>query len=312
MESADAEAKSLLTLSNELADAVARAGAGVVAINARERIPSSGIIWREGLIVTAAHTIKRDGDITVMLPDGRTVRSTLAGRDKSTDIAVLKIDEAVTGINPVEVVDAAELRVGHIVLAVGRVNERGPNASLGIVSSLGGAWRTWRGGVIDQFVRLDMGIYDGFSGSPLVDVRGRVLGVNTSTLARGGAITVPASTVNRVADFLLAGGRVARAYLGVGMQPVRLPDAVRNKLNLENPTGVIVLSTEPGGPADAAGLLIGDVLVALDGKTVADTDDVQAALVPERVGQDLNATVIRAGELTQLTIRVGERPARGR
>jgi S1-C subfamily serine protease len=311
MESGNTEEKSLLTLSNDLADAVARAGAGVVAINARERIPSSGIVWRAGLVVTASHTIRRDGDITVMLPDGRTTPATLAGRDTSTDIAVLKVDEA-AGINPVEIGDSSELRVGHIVLAVGRVSERGPSASLGIVSTLGGAWRTWRGGLIDQFVRLDMGIYDGFSGSPLVDARGRVLGVNTSGLARGGAFTIPASTVNRVAVELLARGRVARAYLGVGMQPVRLPDSIKDKFNLTKASGVMVLSTEPGGPADKAGLLIGDVLVALDSTPVADTDDVQAALGPERVGQDLNATVIRAGGLTQLIIKVGERPARGR
>jgi len=311
MESQDREAKSLLTLSNDLADAVARAGAGVVAINARERIPSSGVIWREGIVVTAAHTIKRDGDITIMLPDGRVATAILAGRDTSTDIAVLKVEEE-AGIVPAEIGDASELRVGHMVLAVGRVSERGPSASLGIVSALGGEWRTWRGGLIDRFIRLDMGIYDGFSGSPLVDARGRVLGINTSGLARGGAFTIPASTVSRVADELLARGRIARAYIGVGMHPVPLPDSVKVKLNLTNASGVIVLSIAPGGPADRAGLLIGDVLVALDGTTVADTDDVQAALGPERVGQDLNATVIRAGELTRLTIKVGERPARRR
>jgi len=310
MESKDTAAKSLLTLSHDLAEAVARAGAGVVAINARERIPSSGLIWREGVAVTAAHTIKRDGDITVRLPDGRTATAILAGRDPSTDIAVLKVAEA--GLSPVAIGDASALRVGHLVLAVGRVSERGVSASLGIVSSLGGEWRTWRGGRIDQFIRLDMGIYDGFSGSPLVDSQGRVVGINTSGLVRGGAFTIPASTVSRVVDELLARGHVVRAYIGVGMQPVPLPDSVKSRLNLANASGVMVLSTEPGGPADRAGLLIGDLLVALDGATVADTDDVQAALGPELVGQDLNATVIRAGELTRLTIRVGERPARGR
>jgi len=307
MESTNRQENALLTFSKDLADAVEQAGRGVIAINARERIPSSGVLWREGLVITAAHTIKRDSDITVMLPEGRTTPATLVGMDTSTDVAVLKLDEA--GGIPVEIGDAAELRVGHIVLAVGRVSERGVSASLGIVSAAGGEWRTWRGGRIDRFIRLDMGIYDGFSGSPLVDARGRVLGVNTSGLSRGGALTIPASTVSRVADELLAKGHIASAYLGVSLQPVPLPDSIMAKLNLANPSGVIVLSTEPNGPADKAGLLIGDVLVTLSGVPVADTDDVQAALGPERVGQDLDATVVRAGELVHLKIKVGERPA---
>jgi S1-C subfamily serine protease len=310
MASSNTEASSLPTFSNDLANAVERAGAGVVAINARERIPSSGVLWRDGVVVTAAHTIKRDGDITVMLPDGRTVPATLVGRDTSTDLAVLKLEAA--GAGPADIAETSELRAGHIVLAVGRVSERGVSASLGIVSAAGGEWRTWRGGRIDRFIRLDVGIYDGFSGSPLVDVRGRVHGINTSGLARGGALTIPASTVNRVADELIAKGHVARAYVGVGMHPVPLPDAIKGKLNLPNASGVIVLSTEPNGPADRAGLLIGDILVAFGGNPVADTDDVQAALGPESVGRDLDATVIRGGELVSLKIKVGERPARRR
>ncbi|MCI0390208.1 MAG: S1C family serine protease [Acidobacteria bacterium] len=307
METTNRQEKPLLTFSNDLADAVERAGRGVVAINARERIPSSGVLWREALVITAAHTIKRDSDITVMLPEGRTTPAILVGMDTSTDVAVLKLDEA--GGIPVEIGDAAELRVGHIVLAVGRVSERGVSASLGIVSAAGGEWRTWRGGRIDRFIRLDMGIYDGFSGSPLVDASGRVSGVNTSGLSRGGALTIPASTVSRVADELLAKGHIARAYIGVGLQPVPLPDSIKAKLNLANASGVIILSTEPNGPADKAGVLIGDVLVTLSGASVADIDDVQAALGPERVGQVLDATVVRAGELVHLKIKVDERPA---
>lgn len=310
MESTNKQENSVHTLSNDLADAVERAGRGVVAINARERIPSSGVLFREGLVVAAAHTIKRDSDISVMMAEGRITPATLVGMDAGTDVAVLKLDEA--GGVPVEIGDAAELRIGHIVLAVGRVSERGVSASLGIVSATGGEWRTWRGGRIDRFIRLDMGIYDGFSGSPLVDARGRVLGINTSGLSRGGALTIPASTVSRVADELLTKGHIARAYIGVGLQPVLLPNSITAKLNLASESGVIILSTEPNGPADKSGLLIGDVLVALSGAPVADTDDVQAALGPERVGQDLDATVIRAGEVVHLKINVGERPSRKR
>ena len=307
METPDShQSNTLLTLSDGLAGAVERAGRAIVAINARERIPSSGILWRAGVIATADHTIKREEELTVLLPDGRTVPATLAGRDPGTDLAVLKLDSA--GITPAEIGDTASLKVGHLVLAVGRVSEQGPSASLGVVSATGGAWRTWRGGLLEQFVRLDLAIYDGFSGGPLVDLQGRVVGLNTSGLTRGGALTIPTATVNRVVDEVLTRGHVRRAYIGVGMQPVQLPTALRQRLNLPNQYGVIVLSVEPDGPADKSGLLVGDVLVALGGTPVSDTDDVQAALGPERVGQPLDASVIRGGELAQLTIIVGERP----
>src|SRR5581483_8278087 len=132
--------------------------------------------------------------------------TTLAGRDPGTDLAVLKFDSA--GLGPAEIGDTASLKVGHLVLAVGRVSEHGPSASLGVVSATGGAWRTWRGGMLDQFVRLDLAIYDGFSGGPLVDLQGRVVGLNTSGLTRGGALTIPTATVNRVVDEILARGHV--------------------------------------------------------------------------------------------------------
>ncbi len=303
-------ADSLLALSNDLATAVERAGGATVAINARGRIPSSGVLWREGVIVSANHTIKRDEDITVMLPDGRAAPATLAGRDGGTDLAVLKLEAA--GLDAPEIGDTSSLKVGHMVLAVGRVGESGPSASLGVISAVGDAWRTWRGGRIDKFVRLDLTIYDGFSGGPLVDVEGRIVGINTSGLSRGSALTIPTSTVYRVVDELLARGHIARAYVGVAMHPVGLPDALKTRLNLPGHGGVIVLSVEAGGPADKAGLLIGDVIVALGATPVNDTDEVQAALIPERVGQSLSASVIRGGEQVQLEITIGERPAKGR
>src|SRR6185369_11454278 len=221
--------------------------------------------------------------------DASTVPARLVGRDSGTDLAVLKLESAET--KPAEIGDSASLKVGHMVLAVGRVSERGPSASLGIIGVLGGAWRTWRGGQIDQLIRLDMGIYDGFSGSPLVDAQGRIVGINTSALSRGGALTIPASTVNRVVEELLSQGRVSHAYIGVAMHSVQLPDALKNRLNISNSYGVIVLSVEPDAPADKAGLLIGDILTSMEGRPVNDTDDVQAVLTPERVGQNIGATV---------------------
>src|SRR5262249_33860938 len=203
-------------------------------------------------------------------------------------------------------------KVGHLVLAVGRTGGEGVSASLGCISAVGGPWRTWQGGTIDHFVRLDLSIYLGFSGSPLVGADGRVMGINTSGLGRGAALTIPAVTVNRVVDALLKGGRVPRPYIGVGMQPVRLPDAVKSKLNLTHDSGVIILGVEPSSPAEKAGFLVGDVLVALGATAITDTEDVQAALAPDSVGQTIDASVVRGGESTNLAVTIGERPIQRR
>ena len=301
----------LVALSNGIASAVERAGASVVAVNARPRVATSGVHWREGVIVATDHTIKREEEITVTLPDGRTIPATLVGRDAGTDLAVLKIEN--TGTKVAELDHAAALKVGQLVLAVGRTGEDGVSASLGVISATSGPWRTWRGGQIDAFVRLDLSIYTGFSGSPLMSAEGNVLGINTSGLARGAGLTIPASTVNRVVDALLARGRIARAYIGVGMHhAVRLPDSLKAKLNLPNDSGVIVLSVEPNGPADNAGMLVGDILIALDGAHINDTDNVQTVLTPERVGTVTKASIIRGGAAFELTMTIGERPQRKR
>jgi len=298
----------LFAFSNDLASAVERVGRTVVAINARRRIPSSGVHWRAGVIVAANHTVRRDEDITVTLPDGTTAQAALAGRDAGTDLAVLRVSGAT--LPTAEPGDGSELMVGQVVLAVGRPGES-VTASLGIVSALGGEWRTWHGGRIDRLVRLDVAIYDGFSGGPLVDARGRVLGINTSGLARAAALTVPTSTVDRVVDQLLEKGRVARGYLGVAMQPVRLQGALRQRLALPAEGALLVVGVEPGGPADTAGILLGDALVALDGTPVGDPSDVLAMLGAERVGTPVRAEIVRGGEKVEVAVTVGERLPKG-
>jgi S1-C subfamily serine protease len=295
----------LAALSDDLAAAVEQAGRSVVAIHARRRIPSSGVAWRSGAIVTASHTVTRDEDITLTLPDGRTAPATLAGRDETTGLAVLRTDA--TGITPAERADSGALRVGNLVLALGRPGTA-ITASLGVVSAVGGEWRTWHGGRIDQFVRLDIAVYDGFSGGPLVEAGGHILGINTSGLARGMPLTIPASTVDRIADQVLAGGRLGRGYLGLASQPVRLPEGLRQSLHLAGDFGLVVVNVEPGGPAERGGVLLGDILVALDDAAVSDPRDVLAALTPERVGQVVAVRVLRGGQPTELSITVGPRP----
>jgi S1-C subfamily serine protease len=294
----------LLAFSNHLADAIAHAGQAIVAVNARQRIYSSGIHWQQGIIVTADHTVKRDEEMTVLLPDNRTVIATLAGRDSGTDLAVLKLEEPHLPI--ADIGDSALLRVGHVVLAVGRSSENGLSASMGVISALSGTWRTWHGGKIDQFIRPDLMLYPGFSGGPLVNTQGQIVGINTSGPRRM-ALTIPASTVNRIVDQLLQKGRISRGYLGVGMQPVQLPDNLKQSLNLPSNGGVIVISVESGSPADQAGVLIGDVLVKLGDRLISDIGDVHSTLDPDQVGKPLNAQAIRGGALVELTIIVGER-----
>jgi len=303
----------LLGLSNDLAGAVERAGRSVVAVNARQRVSASGIHWRAGVIVATDHTVERDDEITVTLPDGRSVPATLAGRDPSTDIAVLRLRDAdlASAIPAADLGDASSLRVGTLVLAVGRPGDGGLGASMGVISSAGGPWTTYRGGQIDRFVRPDLTLYPGFSGGPLVDAQGLVVGLNTSALSRNQGLTIPVSTINRVVDALLTTGRIARGYLGVGFQPVRLPDTMKASLNLPSNEGVIAVTVEPNGPAEASGMMIGDVLIALDGQPVANTDNIQALLGPERVGKAVAARVVRGGAIADLNVTVGERPQRG-
>jgi S1-C subfamily serine protease len=297
--------QALLSLSNELAGAVERIAPSIVAVNARRRLPSTGIHWRPGFVVTAEHTVRAEDGLTVETPDGRSHPATLIGRDAGTDLAVLKTSD-LDG-PPAPRGDDGALRVGHMVLALGY----GPRASWGVISALGPRWRTWRGGEIDRLVRLDLVLYPGFSGGPLVDAAGHVVGVNTSALARDSRLAVPVTTVGRVVDELLRQGHVSRGYLGIGMQPVRLPDGLRAALGLPGDGGLIVVTVEPDGPAARAGLLLGDVLVALDGVPTADLDDVQGRLGGDRIGTTVTALVVRAGARAEVRVTVGERPRRG-
>jgi serine protease DegQ len=301
-----ASAGTLDGLSNDLAGAVARVSQAVVAIHGRRRIPSSGVLWGPGTVVTASHTVTRDEDLSLTLPDGGTAAATLAGRDPSTDIAVLRTE---AGVPPVERADDTHLQVGRLVLAVGRPGTA-VTASLGIISAVGGEWRTWQGGRIDRFVRLDLSVYDGFSGGPLVEAGGRVLGINTSGLARALAVALPVVTIDRIVGELVRKGHVTRGYLGLAVQPVRLPEAMRRKLGLAGSVGLVIINLEPSGPADQAGLLLGDLITGIDDREVSDPSDILGFLGPEAVGKPANLRIVRAGDSRSVAVTVGERPPR--
>jgi serine protease DegQ len=299
----------LEAVSRQSSAAVEKAAASVVTVHGRRRFPSGGVQWRRGVVVTAHHAVKRDEGITVTLADGRSTPATLAGRDSTTDLAVLKIPETEAALP--EIGDSATLKVGHLALALGRVDSL-PRASLVAIGLLGGPWRTWYGGEIEQLIRLDRELHPTLSGGPLVDARGRVLGINTSGLSRILGVTIPARTVDRVVGVLLEKGYVARGYLGLGLYSVPIPRALQGQASgrakLSGDTCLIVLSVEAEGPAARASLLVGDLIVALDGTPVADTDDLQRVLSAERVGKDVTASILRGGTPIEVRITVGERP----
>ncbi len=303
----------LSDFSAQITKAVESVSASIVAIDARPRVATSGVLWREGVIVSTSHTIRRDENITVTLEGGRTAAATLVGRDAGTDLAVLKIDdeEMAKSTKPAEIGAAAETKVGNLVLAVGRTSaEGGVTASFGMVNAASGAWRTWRGDEIERFIGLDLAIYLGFSGGALINPDGQILGVNTSAFGRGLAVTIPSETVTRVVDVLLTRGKIAKPYLGIGTQLVPLPENLREKLNLEQLSALMMLTVEDGGAAEKAGVLIGDVLLSLGDKPTLEPADVQAAIWGKEAGNTVNAKVLRGGELKEIEIVLGERPAR--
>jgi serine protease DegQ len=310
METISESTNTLQSLSQDLSRVVERVSTAVVAINARRNSSSSGVCWRDGIIVTAAHTLRRTEDISVILPSGEAIAATLAGADPSTDLAVLKIDSAVISAPPFG--DTSQLKVGHVVIAVGRGAQRGLNATVGIVGVSSGAWRTWQGGLIDQFIGLDLDLHPGADGGPLADSNGNVLGINTLGLSRRIALAIPASTVNRVVGKLLEKGHIGRGYLGLGMRPIELPEDLKRTLHPSGDSGLIVVSVEPDGPGGKAGVLFGDVIVALGGAAVSNLRDLQAFLEPESVGTIIPVSIIRGGKPVEVNVTVGERKPRNK
>lgn len=300
----------LIDLSDALAQATGRAAASVVAVHTEARGSSSGVVWNTGVIVTSEHALRRDDEIQVTLPNGRVVPAKLAGRDPSTDIAVLECADADTAVT--EFGDAAALKPGGLTLVVGRTRASGPVAALGVVSLIAPDRHTWTGTSLAPYIRLDIGLQPTAVGGAVVDARGNVVGVATPRFARFGAIAVPASTISKIAQTLLTKGRIPRGYLGVGLQPVRLPNAIRESLRRNEKSAAIVLEVHQDGPADKAGVVIGDIIVSLGGRAVTRLEDVQTLLAADAIGKTLPLTFIRGGSVEQGSIVVAERPHGGK
>lgn len=293
--------EALQNLSQSMAGLVEQSDGKVVRVDARQRLSGSGVIWSaDGLIVTSHHVVERDDQIKIGLADGRTVEATLVGRDPGADLAVLRVNA--TDLTAATWVDAADLRVGHLLLALGRPGNR-IQATLGIASALGGPWRSPSGGEIDHYLQTDVVMYPGFSGGPLVAADGRFAGVNTSALMRGVSMAIPSGTIRKVVETILAHGHMPRGYLGIGIQPVRLPDALQQAVGQE--TGLMVMSVESDSPAAQAGMVQGDVLVKLDGAPVRHVDELQVLLTGTRVGKALETQVVRGGQLQTFAMTLG-------
>jgi S1-C subfamily serine protease len=296
------------TLSNQFAEAAEKAGKAVVAVQGGARLTASGIIWRAGIVITASHMVRRTEELTLLMPDESESAATFAGRDAGTDLAILKIDGKSASAE-IETASSNALRVGQWVLGVGRSGFGDLAASAGIIARLGSAWRSWRGGRLDRLIRPDITLYPGQSGSALVDSSGRFLGMNTSALARGAAITVPAATIDRVLDEILTHGHVFRPYLGLAMQPVELPEALVAELKL-NRIGLMVMNVEPGSPSAKAGIMLGDIITAVKGRQISGVEHIQAALAELKRGDSLDLSYIRGGKLATASVKVADRQQR--
>lgn len=290
-------------LSEAMANAAEAAGKSTVMVDARRRIPASGIAFAKDLILTADHVVERDEDIRILLGDGHETTARLAGRDPGTDLAVLKLDSA--SATPADIAKSPA-RVGQFVLAIGRPSKRGIESSFGTVNSLGGPVRTGRGGMLDAYIKTDVVSYPGFSGGPLINGEGQVYGINTSGFG-GGAITIPVEVAWKVAETLAAHGKIKRGYLGIRSQTVNLPEEARNQLKREQETGLLIVGMEKDTPAEKSGLMVGDILVGVAGVAVEHHDELFVRLSGDVVGKSTPMDVLRGGTLQVVNVIVGER-----
>jgi serine protease Do len=298
----------LVNLSNTLAETVERAAASIVAVQARRGVGSSGIAWRDNLILTSSEGVRAEEGIKLVLPDGRAATARLRGRDSGTDLAVLETDA--TGLRPLDFADDVALKAGQLALAVGRTANTGPIASFGVISGVSGEWKTWRGGKLDPFVRLDISAYPTLSGGAALNADGHLIGVVSTGLSRSSVFAVTRSTIDRIAGKLSQQGYVSRGFMGVALQPVALPAQMKEAAGQD--TGVMLLGIEPDGPAAVGGLIMGDVLVSGDGHSLAQPDSLADLLERTPAGQTVKFKVLRAGVLQDLDVRIGERPNRRR
>jgi serine protease Do len=316
--SSHAAANPLLAMSDALASVVEQVGQSTLAVLGRQqRAIASGIVWRRGVLVSAAHVFRRTpAAVTVLSADGQAHQATLAGIDSGTDIAVFRLPDE--SIDAAVLSDSAAVKAGHLVIAVGRSTQGDVCASHGVVNRCSGPWQTWLGGHIERLIRLDGGLYDGLSGGPVADAGAAVIGMATAALSRSHGIVVPASTVSRVVDDLLSKGHAGRAYLGIAAQTVALPKSAATSTDTADTAdtaaprdGLLVTSLAPGGPAEQAGILVGDILTHAAGRSTRSLQALRASLA-EHIGERVQVTLLRGGVPIETSLTVRQWPSERR
>ncbi len=293
----------LRLLSNQMADAVEHVAPAVVLVNGRGGQPASGLVYAPELILTADHVLQQ-AEITIETHDKRKLAAQVVGRDAASDLAVLRVAglelEAATA-------STEDARVGQLTMAIGRTNEEGPMASSGVVSAIGGPLRNGRGVLLERYLRTDAIPYPGFSGGALIDMQGHVLGLLTTGLAQGLTLAIPIQNAITIAETLARQGHVKRGFLGISSQLVELPAAQRPEGTQEQEYGLLIVKVDENSPAQKGGILLGDILVKLDGHAIRDSEDLQVILAGDRAGKTVPVEVIRGNQLHTLSVTIGQR-----
>jgi S1-C subfamily serine protease len=293
----------LTSFSNQIADVVAAAAPSVVQVQGRRR-PASGLVYADGVVLTTARALGREDGLRVRRADGEAFDAELAGWDPATGLAALRVPGL--GAAPIQV-SSTPPRVGHLAVAVARSWSNAITASAGLVSVIGGPLPTGRRRAIDEVIRTSAPMHDGFAGGAFLDTAGGLIGVATAAAIRGLGVVIPAAIAWKTAETVLAHGRLKRGYLGIAGQPVALPDAQRGSDGREE--ALLVVGVTSGSPAAAAGVLVGDLVVAFDGQPIESPEDLLDLLLGDRVGRQIPLRVLRGGTASDLTVTVGERPA---
>jgi S1-C subfamily serine protease len=297
-------ASSLRALSQQLEHLAEAAAHAVVGIRLHGRLVASGLVWKPGVVVTASDALEADDDLSVIAAAGKAFSAQVAGRDPTTDVAVLRLSDNLPELAQLTMSDA--VRIGQLVLALGR-GQDGVIANLGMVSVAGGPWQSMRGGNIDSLIRLDMRLSQRSEGGLVVDSEGGLLGMPVFG-PRQTILVIPTSTIERVGAQLLADGRIRRGYLGIGLHGIRLDEAVAASLSLPDRRAIMVVSVDPNGPARTAGVLVGDVIIRFDGDPVSGMRSLFARLTPESVGKSAELRMLRAGQIATARIAIGASP----